>query len=326
MAGVRWHLAVPPEVTTECAGTTLGAYYLDAETMWRTQEVGRAHFRVEYGVELGGHRAEAPAYVGVAALGAAVVFPADDMPQVRGHLLQRPEEVERLVIPESYLETPAMRPFVAIRDWMQARAGARIPLGAGLEGPITTAKLLRGQEFFLDLYTAPKAAHRLLEVATESFIRFSQEVRRANGAPVDTGGTGIADDFAGLISPAMWPEFVLPYYRRIYEAFGDGPRGHHSELLRPGHLRYLCELGVTRFDPGQDQYLSIESIREAVPTLPFEWNLRTVADLLQGTPAQIRHAYADAVARGATAMMAEICRGTPAENIRAFVGVAREFA
>jgi len=88
---------------------------------------------------------------------------------------------------------------------------------------------------------------------TESFIRFARENRRRRGLPEDQGGTGLCDDFAGLISPEMWPEFVLPYYRRLYAAFGDGPRSMHSELLRPGHLPFLLELGVTSFDPGQDQ-------------------------------------------------------------------------
>ncbi|MBI3947618.1 MAG: hypothetical protein HY321_16985 [Armatimonadetes bacterium] len=327
MAGVRWSVAVPAEVTTEYAGTKLGAYYLDPETQWRTKEVGRGRLRDLFGIGGGRPSAEVPAYVGAAALGAELVYPEDHMPQVVGHALRRPEDVFSLAIPEDYLDTPPMRPFVALQRWVQARAGdeQRVPLGSGLEGPITTAKLLRGQDFFLDLYENPQAAHHLLDVVTESIIRFSRQVRRFNGAPTDRG-TGIADDFAGLISPAMWPEFVMPYYRRIYHAFGEGPRGHHSELLRPGHLPFLLELGVTSFDPGQDQYLTIEDIRGAAPGLPFTWNLKTVAEMAQGTPESIRRAYEDAVARGARAIMVELCRNTPPENIHAFIAVAREYA
>ncbi|MDZ7379164.1 MAG: hypothetical protein ONB06_07430, partial [candidate division KSB1 bacterium] len=319
---------VPPEVTTEYAGTKLGAYYLDPETQWRTKVIGRARLKEVFGIPLGGsgHVAEPPAYIGAAALGAELIYPEDDMPQIVGYPLRKAEDVYRLTIPEDYLDTPPMRPFVAMQRWMQERVGAgqRVPLGSGLEGPITTAKLLRGQDFFLDLYENPKAAHHLLEVVTESYIRFAQQVRRFNGSPPG-GGTGIADDFAGLISPAMWPEFVVPYYRRIYEAFGNGPRSHHSELLRPRHLPFLLELGVTAFDPGQDQYLTIEDIQQYAPGLPFTWNLKTVAEMAQGTPESIRRAYEDAVARGARSIMAELCRGTPPENVHAFIAVAREF-
>ncbi len=327
MPGIRWHLAVPPEVTTEYAGTSLGAYYTDAETQWRTQHVARERFHDLYGVELPGPRAEPSAYSGVASLGAEVTYPPDDPPQVRGHVLRHAGDLARLALPARYLESEAMRPFVAIQQWMQARAepGRRIPLGVGIEGPITSAKLLRGQEFFTDLYDHPREAHRLLELVTESFIACCREVRRFNGSPVEGGGAGIADDFAGLIAPAMWPEFVVPYYHRIYEAFGEGPRSQHSELLRPAHLPFLVELGVTSFDPGQDQYLSVTDILAAAPGLPFTWNLKTMLEMHHGTPDSIRRAYAEAVGLGATAIMAEPCRGTPPQNLRAFVAVAGEF-
>jgi hypothetical protein len=326
MPGVRWHLAVPPEVTTEYVGTTIGGYYQDAETMWRTQTEGRERFRRLYGVELGGPRSEPPAYAGAAALGAELRYPEDDAPQIHGHPVTSADQVEALKLPGSYLETEAMRPFVEIRRWMEARTGdgRHVPIGAGIEGPITTAKLLRGQDFFLDVYENPRAAHRLLDLVTESCIRFSREVRVSNGGSPDRGGTGIADDFAGLLSPAMWPEFVVPYYRRIYEAFGEGSRGQHSELLRPGHLKFLLDLGVTSFDPGQDQYLTLAYIRQAAPGLPFTWNLKTVSEMREGTPDSIRQAYEAAVRGGAASIMAEICRATPEANIRAFVEIGRE--
>jgi uroporphyrinogen-III decarboxylase len=204
--------------------------------------------------------------------------------------------------------------------------GRKLPLGVGIEGPITSAKLLRGEEFFIDLYDSPKAAHRLLELMTDSYILFVRENRRRQGAPETGGGVGIADDFAGLIGPAMWPEFVAPYYRRIYEGLGAASRSHHSELLRPGHLRYLLDLGVTSFDPGQDQYLTVKSIQEVAPGLRFTWNLFTVRDMKEGTPASIKELYRQAVRDGARSVMGELCRGTPEANIRAFIEVAREFS
>jgi hypothetical protein len=121
----------------------------------------------------------------------------------------------------------------------------------------------------------------------------------------------------------MWPEFVVPYYRGIYE--GATSRSHHSELLRPGHLKHLLDLGVTSFDPGQDQYLTIQSIREAAPGLRFTWNLFTVRDMKEGTPDSIQRLYRQSVRDGAAAIMAELCRGTPEENIHAFIEVGKEF-
>jgi len=85
------------------------------------------------------------------------------------------------------------------------------------------------------------------------------------------------------------------------------------------------DLGVTSFDPGQDQYLTVQSIREAAPSLHFTWNLFTVRDVKEGTPDSIKRLYRRAVRDGAPAVMAESCRGTPEANIRAFIEVGKEF-
>lgn len=324
---VAWRVAVPPEVTTEYAGTRLGAYYTDTPTMLATQQRGREAFLARYGIDIGSAgRVDPPAYVGSAALGAELVIPDDDPPMIRSHPLKTTEECDRVRLPESYFDTR----WAAFYDWMRVEMqklvgpGHKVRMGHGLEGPITTAKLLRGEGFFLDLYDDPRRAHVLLDRVTESIIRFGRDVRRRNGDPLD-GGVGIADDFAGLISPAMWGEFVVPYYARIYEAFGGKGRALHSELLRRDHLRFLADLGVTHFDPGQDQYLSLRDILTAV-SMPVSWNLFTVRDMLQGTPKSIETLYRQAVRDGAREIMAELCRGTPPENIEAFISIAREYA
>lgn len=322
---IPFYLAVPPEVTTEYAGTQLGAYYTDGPTMLRTQLEARKRFRERFGVAPIGVGSDPPAYIGVAVLGADLVFPLDDPPQIRGHPLGEVAAIDRLELPEDYYETPAMRPYWEIYQWMKTQVQEPVGLGAGVEGPITSATLLRGQDFFSDLYLHPAAAHRLLDLVTESYIQFVRANRRRRGEPELQGGVGLCDDFAGLVSPAMWPEFVVPYYERIYAAFGDGPRGMHSELLRPGHLRFLLHLGVTSFDPGQDQYLTLQSILEAAPGLYFTWNVPTIRYMKEGTPQSIAAFCRHAIAEGAPALMAEPCRGSPPENIEAFLAVGREF-
>lgn len=321
---ISWRVAVPPEVSTEYAGTRLGAYYTDAETMLHTQLAARAKFEELYGIAPIGVGADTPAYLGVAALGAELVFPEDDPPMVRGHPLRHAEEIDRLTIPRRYYETEAAAPYMRIYEQIRSEVGDQVHLGVGIEGPVTSAKLLRGQDFFTDLYDRPEAAHRLLDIVTESIIRFTRENRRIRGLSEEGGGTGIADDFSGLISPSMYEEFVVPYHRRIYDAFGETPRSLHSELLHREHLRYLAPLGVTHFDPGQDQYLTVQDIIEATD-VPFTANIYTVREMQQGTPETVAAAYRHVVERGASSVMVELCRDTPPENIRAFIDVAREY-
>ena len=39
----------------------------------------------------------------------------------------------------------------------------------------------------------------------------------------------------------------------------------HSELLRVGHLPFLGQLNIGYFDPGTDQYLTPELLRQHCP-------------------------------------------------------------
>lgn len=324
-SGVEWYLAVPPEVTTEYVGTTLGDYYRRADVMLHTQQEARRLFLEAYGVDVVQPHVDVPAYIGVAALGADLVLPDDHPPMVAnlGHILDDDEAVMRLR-PADPEESAWLQRYIGLRREMGQVLGAAPSVGAGQEGPITSAVILRGGRFYQDLLDAPERAHHLLDVVTETLISFVRYVRGVNGQPLG-GGSGIADDMAGTLSPAMWPEFVVPYWRRIYEALGPGRRSVHTELLRPAHLPFLTELGIDSYDPGNDQYLTVEDVVRGVGDMRFTWNLFTVRDTMEGTPESIEALYTNAVEVGAPAMMTELCRRTPRENVRAFVEVARRY-
>ena len=321
---VTWSLGVSPEVLTEYAGTSLRAYYTDARTMLCTQLESARRFRELYGVEVVSPHVATPAYVGVAALGGEVIFPEDDSPMVanQGRVLPTDASVARLRVPTPD-DSPLLQRQLDMRHFFEAETGRRPCIGAGQEGPITSAVLLRGERFLMDLLEAPHLTHHLLDVVTETYIAFVRYVRAINSDAAS--GVGLADDFAGLIAPSMWPEFVVPYWQRLFEALGPGRRVVHSELLRRGHLRYLAELGVDHFDPGVDQYLTAGEIAEEI-AIPFTEYIWPVRDLLLGTPESIRRQYSEYVEVGVAHVDADVsCRGIPQENIRAFIAVAREY-
>lgn len=323
--GVKWHLGVSPEVLTEYAGTTLRAYYNDAATMLYTQRQANRRFHELYGVEVTAPHVATPAYIGAAALGADVVFPERDAPMVanQGRVLRRPEQVLALA-PAGPAACEMMQRFLAMLPYFERETGGRVPVGAGQEGPVTTAALLRGERFLEDLHQAPHLAHRLLEVVTETEIAFCRYVGRINGTKPGSP-VGIADDFAGLIRPEMWPEFVMPYWRRVFEELGPGPRHVHSELLRLGHLPFLEELGVDHFDPGVDQYLTAQEVAAAID-IPFTEYIWPVRDLLLGTPESIRRQFEADAGAGASVIVADVSSpDIPSDNIRAFIAVARQY-
>lgn len=298
----------------------MGAYYTDAEVKLRTQLTAKRIFEEQYGVDAVSIGVDSHSYLGVAALGGKVVVPEDDPPMIR-HLLGSAEESSDVTMTPPKECEAFQRQMEIYRYYRRELGGdAEIPVSAGQEGPVTTAVLLRGEDFYTDLYTCPQAAHALLEKAVETYVIYADAVSRGTDRGRD--GVGICDDFTGLISPKMFPEFVLPYWRRIYERLGSGPRTLHCELLKPDHLDFLDELEIASYDPGTDQYLrNIEVLREKLDGR-FWWNLIAFRDLREGTPDSIRRMYSQAVAAGAPAIMTELCRGIPSENVQAFVDVA----
>ncbi len=144
----------------------------------------------------------------------------------------------------------------------------------GFEGVITTAELIRGLDFFCDLYDEPEKVHTYLSLVNESVIAFEKFRRRTNGwKEVNPVSASIADDFASLIPPTMWSEYVVPYWNYYFESLTTGnSRFVHCENLIPAHLPYLKDAGITRYQPSVSDALTIENIRHNTD-IPFDWLL-----------------------------------------------------
>jgi len=323
---IPWRIAIPAEVRCEYAGTRQGDYYTDLDVYLHTERVFAERFEQATGYRpTPSWGVPIAAYEGVAALGGELTFAAQHQPMIRdqGRIVATPEQVDALRAPDPW----ACARFQAnVRRWHELRRllpGSTVGLSAGQEGPVTTAVLLRGTAFFEDCLTDPGRAQHLLSVCTDTYIAFVHAVREATGAPQEGSG-GFADDHAGNLSPAMWPEFVLPYCERIYVELGAARRAMHTELVRRQHLPLLASLRLDHLNFGENQYLTVRDVVQALQ-VPFDWHIKTVAEMLQGTPDQIQAAYRQAVADGAPAMTCELTVGTPPENIRAFVQVARSY-
>ena len=323
---IPWRLAIPAEVRCEYTGNKQGDYYTDLETYLRTEAAFPDLFERATGYRPASSLSvPLSAYEGAAALGGELTFPLDHQPMIRdlGRVLPDSEQVDALIVPDPWNCERFVR---HVETWQELRRrfpDRQIGLSAGQEGPVTTAVLLRGADLFADCVLAPERAHRLLSVCTDTYIAFARAVREVTGAP-QSGGVGIADDHAGNLSPAMWPEFVLPYYERIYTELGATRRSMHTELVRRAHLKLVAQLDLDHINFGENQYIAVRDV-VAELDVPFDWHIKTVSEMLQGTPEQIQAVYRQAVADGAPEMTAELTVGTPTENIRALCAVGREF-
>ena len=138
-------------------------------------------------------------------------------------------------------------------------------IGHLYEGPITTAVLLMGENFLTLPYDDPKRAHKLLSFCTESALHYAEVITGYFGESISPGPKGIPDDFAGMFSPSVFDEFIVPYWDRLYKGLKATERYLHSELLRKEHLPFLKKLDIKEFDPSADQYLTPEILRDYCP-------------------------------------------------------------
>jgi hypothetical protein len=184
--------------------------------------------------------------------------------------------------------------------------------------------LLAGMDFLTWPHEHPAAAHALLRFGTESSVRYAKRYLAFLGESWPRKGVCIYDDFAGLFSPKVFDDFVLPYWDLYYELMECQDRGVHSELLRASHLDRLPRIGITRFDPGADQYLTPELLRDYCP-IPFQlrildWHIR------DNTPVELQAMYRYFASFEPVVVQFGIERLSEEEKYLALLEVAHELA
>jgi len=99
------------------------------------------------------------------------------------------------------------------------------------QGPMDVCELLWGSGLFLDVVDLPELVKELLELITETYVRFMREWERlvpptdghaVHWALMHRGRIMLRDDSAMNFSPAMFDEFIRPYDARLLEEFGGG--------------------------------------------------------------------------------------------------------
>ena len=130
------------------------------------------------------------------------------------------------------------RQLIAPYPKLKRRIGITHP---DAQGPFDIVELLWGSSLFLDLYDRPDTVKALLEVVTETYIRFMnkwfalfppQTPLNPHWGLLIEGKIMLRDDSAVNLSPEMFEEFIRPYDQRLLNEFGGGAihycgRGDH---------------------------------------------------------------------------------------------------
>ncbi len=345
MPRIPWSIAVPPEVYCEVCGVTMSAYHSSPEVQMDVQLRGPRLFHERYGLPPSNHIApDFTTYLTGSVFGLEFEVFEDQVPAPRGHPIASIQEAAALSVPEDMSRAGAFPRALEFYEWMRAHAPQGVSVGftGGSQAPFTTAVLLRGEGFLLDLVDHPDLAHRFLQTLTKTSIRqrefalwVAQQTVGAEGAPASgwrmppdwhapQDSVGFTDDYGGLLGPNLYFDFDVQYMLQIADHFRAARRTIHTELLRRPHLAILQEHGWGYIDVGTDPYLTLADCREVLH-IPFLVQMKTSAEMLHSTPEAIQARYREMVAEGAQTMLVELCRGVPEANIRAFIEVAREY-
>jgi len=211
------------------------------------------------------------------------------------------------------------------------RAGS-LP-GGGTDGPFTVACALRGPaELCLDMVADPDFYHALMDLIVEATIARIRAFRERLGQEVESRAWGFADDSVQLVSEATYRELILPYHRRLVEAFGpDGPNSIHlcgdaTHLFRT----IRDELHVMSFDTGFP--VDHGRLRRELGPEVTLYGGPHVEILRAGTPdavrAETKRILESGVMDGGKFVLREgnnLAPGTPPRNVAAMYEACREF-
>lgn len=252
-------------------------YFLDPLACSEMYRKGRVLLRDMFGdcVHPGPLLTPYIAYGHLSGLGAKLTFPDEGEVGVEPLYASLDEGIRALQKPMDFGRAGMAQFYVEFHQKMKAQfTDEKIGFGYSNNGPLTSAYLLRGSDILLDLYDEPEKIREFLRLLVDSMIQFNAwKIRYSGGkTSINPSGAGLADDLASLISPALWPEFVLPYWDQWYHGVTTGSRSAHCENLTADHLPHLETIGLISYDPFVSSKLDPEIIAVRC-RVPFTWGL-----------------------------------------------------
>lgn len=319
----RYYVGIAHEGLAWILGERFKEMYLSPEVAARCYSEGVRMARERYGdfVHVPSPMTPPISYIHLTTLGAILQFPQEDgEPNVRpAGFSSLDEAIEAVERPVNFADCEWVKDRIEFARRMEKILGCRVRAHLGVEGPITTAVLLYGMRFYAELIEEPERSKRLLKAITDSIVNFIKFTRRLEGLPERSSSHGICDDLSSLIGPRLWGKFVLPFWDRIYDAFGAQRRYLHCENLSEGHLPLLNRIGLSEFDPSHAPKLHPSMLKRHLK-MPWRWRVQHV-HVNEGFD-RMKEVMEEAVENGASVLSFYIADGISPEHVRFFVRTA----
>jgi len=330
-AGFSWNVTVTYLAYIKLSGVPIREFFLEPDACIETYRTGLPKARNLFGedVRYAGPATPPISYGHPNGLGCELLFPeGGEVAADHAYADSLDRAIAALQQPVDF-RSAGMAPFyLKFRETMQkAFPNDDIGFSFGEEGPLTTAYVLRGDAFFVDVIDEPEKAQRFLGLLTDSILEFHRFRCSVRGVePTSPGGSGMCDDVASMIPPRLWRDMVLPFWDQYYCGKTTGKRSAHVEDLRPDQLPFLEDVGLWFFDPSISPLLSPKIIAER-GRVPFLWRLGsfhyTTMDE-QNVVDFVYQAAADGANQVTTYPEAIMCEDENVPKVMAFIRAAKE--
>lgn len=225
------------------------------------------------------------------AFGSRMIFLENTLPHA-DKILSGIEDAESLAQPN--VKTDGLLPFMINRlknnekYILDADHHVRFAVA---RGPMNIATFLMGTtEFMIALAMDPDRSHKLMKKITD-FICDWISWQKDCFPSID--GVLILDDIMGFVGEGEFKEFVIPYFRRIFDCTGPKVRFLHNDAEGLITAKYLNEIGVNMFNFSFNH--SMGEIRKlAGPETILVGNVPPRDILANGTAVQVESAVTKA--------------------------------
>lgn len=259
--------------------------------------------------------------------GATVCVSDEEVPTVKGRLINDMEEAEALTVPAVGSGRTSLY-INAIKTASEKIADR--PVLAGMIGPFSlAARLLDVSEIMVDCYDDPDMVHLVLEKATQFLIEYAKAYKA-----VGANGVVMAEPVSGLLSPSLEEEFSSPYVKQIVDAVQDDNFAviyHNCGDNVPKMLDSILSTGCAAYHFGNAVDMEKDIISQVPTDTVVMGNVDPAGVLRMGTPESVRKTTISLLKRCAKYPNFVLSSGcdippmTPWENIRAFFAASDEY-
>lgn len=259
--------------------------------------------------------------------GAGVVASDDEVPTIKGRLINDMTEAKALAVP--LVGSGRTQIYIDAIEKACKEISDR-PVLAGMIGPYSlAARLFDVSEIMMDCYDDPDMVHTVLEKATEFLCEYAKAYK-----VVGANGIVMAEPVAGLLSPALEEEFSSPYVKKIVDAVQDDSFiviYHNCGDNVPRMLDSILSTGAAAYHFGNAVDMEKDIIAEVPSDIVVMGNVDPVGVLRMGTPETVRTATLSLMERCCKYENFVLSSGcdvppmTPWKNIDAFFAASNEF-